>query len=102
MVVGPPAVIVGTGTKFTLLKLPVPVVVVTDMPFEAPAGTTALILVDEFITNDDVAKPPKLTDVVPSKCDPVIVTLVPAVTVEGLTEVITGAGAVITLKVPGT
>ena len=57
--------------------VPVPLGVVTViLPVTAPAGTTAVILVDEFTTK--VAEtPPNLTEVVPVKFVPLIVTEVP-------------------------
>jgi hypothetical protein len=57
--------------------VPVPIGVVTViLPVTAPAGTTAVILVDELTTK--VAEtPPNLTEVVPVKFVPLIVTEVP-------------------------
>lgn len=68
----------------------VPAAVVTlILPFVAPAGTNALICVDEFTTNAAVVLL-KFTAVAPVKFKPVIVTWVLAAPKVGVKEVMTG------------
>ena len=58
---------------------------------DAPAPTTAVIVVAFTTVNDDAAVPPKLTAVVPAKFVPVIVTVVPVAAVVGVKEMMVGA-----------
>jgi len=59
---------------------------------DAPAPTTAVIVVAELTVNEEAATPPKLTAVVPVKLVPLIVTDVPAPPLDGVTDVIVGIG----------
>jgi hypothetical protein len=58
----------------------------------APSPTTAFITESEIISKEAAGMPPKLTVVVPEKCPPVIVTLVPGFPDLGLKELIKGRG----------
>ena len=60
------------------------------LPELVPVATVAVMLVAEFTVNDAAATPPKLTAVVPVKLVPVIVTIVPAVPLTGVKEIIEG------------
>lgn len=73
-------------------KLAEPPSVVTITPPEAPFPTTAVIVVLLTTVKEVAAIPPKLTVFAPVKFVPVIVTVVPAMALVGLNEVIVGAG----------
>ena len=75
-------------------KLAVPPRVVTDMVPEAPAATTAVMLVELATLKEAAAVPPKLTAVAPVKLVPVIVTVAPEPAEVGVNEVTVGAGNV--------
>jgi hypothetical protein len=66
-------------------------------PVEAPAGTVAVILVDEFTVNL-AETPPNLTAVVPVKFVPLIVTDVPTGPLVGENEEIVGFAGVVTVN----
>jgi len=68
-----------------------PGVVTLTLP-DAPAPTTAVILVAELTVNEVAGTPPKLTAVTPVKFVPVITIDVPALPLVGVNEVIVGAG----------
>ena len=83
-------VIVGAEINVKPAIVAVPPGVVTLIIPDAPAPTTAVILVAELMVNDEAAIAPKLTAVVPVKLVPVIVTDVPAPPLVGVNEVIVG------------
>jgi hypothetical protein len=58
----------------------------------APEPTTAVIAVADTTLNEAAGVPPKLTDVVPVKFVPDIVTVAPVPAVAGVKELIVGAG----------
>ncbi len=94
-VVGVKLVIVGFGAEVVTVKLvelvPVPFGVVTEiLPVVAPAGTLALMLVDELTVNVDAAVLLNLTAVAPVKLVPVIDTFVPTGPLVGVKEVTVG------------
>jgi hypothetical protein len=68
-----------------------PGVVTLTLP-EAPAPTTAVMLVAETTVKDVAAVPPKLTEVAAVKLMPVTVTVAPAAPEVGAKEVIAGVG----------
>lgn len=88
--VGVNDVIVGAATYVNPANVAVPPGVATLTSPEAPAATTATIVVGETIVNDDAGIPPKLTLVAPIKPLPVIVTDNPLPEVVGVNEVIVG------------
>jgi hypothetical protein len=59
---------------------------------EAPVPTMALILVSPITVKEEAAVPPKLTEVAPERCDPLIATVVPVPALVGEKDVICGAG----------
>ena len=72
----------------------VPPGVVTLMLPLAPVETTALIVADETVVNEEAATPPKLTAVAPVRFVPVIVTVAPLPADVGVNELIVGRGMV--------
>lgn len=68
-----------------------PGVVILTLP-DAPAPTTAVMLVADTTVKDVAAVPPKLTEVAPVKLVPVTVTVAPVAAEVGAKEVIVGAG----------
>ncbi len=80
--------------------VPVPAAVVTLIgPVLAPAGTGAVILVEEF-TVKVAGVPLKVTAVVPVKFAPLIVTFVPTLPLVGVKPVIRGATVKFVALVP--
>lgn len=94
-VVGVKLVITGAGigvkVKPAIEAVPSGVVTLT-APDCPPTGTTAVMRVAEFTTNDVAATPPKLTADAPVKLLPEITTLVPGVAVAGVKPVMRGPG----------
>ena len=88
--------ITGDGRKVNPEREAVPPGVVTLMLPDAPAATTAVILVVETTLNEVAGVPPKLTAVAPPRSVPVMVTVAPAAAVNGAKEVITGGTSVVT------
>lgn len=82
--------IVGEGTKVNPALAAVPPGVVTDILPEAPAPTTAVMLVDETTEKDAAAVPPKLTAVLPVKLVPSIVIVAPLAELVGVKDEIVG------------
>ena len=81
-------VIVGGGIKVKpAIDAVPPGVVIVILP-DAPAPTTAVILVDELTVKDVAAIPPKLTDVAPVKFVPIMVMAAPVAALVGVKEVI--------------
>lgn len=76
--------------KTNPVKLPVPLVFVTETLPLAPDPTTAVMVVELTTEKELAATPPKLTAVDPVKFVPVIVTVVPAAAVAGVKEVMVG------------
>jgi len=64
-------------------RVPVPAEFVTETLPEFPFPTIAVILVGLTTVNDVATKPPKLTEVIPVKLLPVIVTVFPLVAEAG-------------------
>jgi hypothetical protein len=95
--VGVNDVIVGEGINVKPALVAVPPAVVTDTFPDAPASTTAMMLVADTTINEAAAVPPKLTAVVPVKFVPVIVTVVPAEPPVGVKFVIVGGIAIVKL-----
>lgn len=94
------ACIVAVTVKFVAL-VPVPLAFVTVIgPLVAPTGTTAVSLVDETTLKLVAATPPNLTEVVPVKFVPSIVTVVPLGPLVGENDVIVGDPAGVTVKLP--
>jgi hypothetical protein len=88
-------------TVKSVALVPVPLAFVTVIrPVVAPEGTTAVILVDETTLKLLAAVPLNLTDVVPVKFVPSIVTVVPLVPLVGENDVIVGDPVDVTVKVP--
>jgi len=85
-------VIVGDGINEKPASVAVPPAVVTLTFPEAPAATTAVILVGELTVNEVAAKLPKLTAVAPVRLVPVIVTDAPVPPLVGVKEAIVGEG----------
>ena len=85
-------VIVGRGINVKPAIDAVPPGVVTFTLPDAPAPTTAVILVDELTTNEEATTPPKFIVVAPVRLVPVIVIDVPALPLVGVNDVIDGAG----------
>ena len=69
--------------------MPVDVVTVT-LPVVAPAGTVAVISLEETTVNAAAGVAPKLTPVAPFKFAPEIVTMVPTFPLRGVIEVTAG------------
>lgn len=90
--VGVNEVIVGAGMNVKPARVPVPPGVVTLTEPDAPAATTAVMLLAETTLKEVAAVPPKLTAVAPVKLLPVIVTTAPAAAEPGVNDDITGAG----------
>jgi len=89
---------VGRTVKLVAL-VPVPLEFVTVIrPVLAPAGTTAVIWVEELTVKLVAATPPNFTEVVPVKLVPTIVTEVPTGPLVGENEVIVGEPAAVTVK----
>lgn len=73
-------------------------VVTTTSTVPVPAGTTALIEVDETTTTELAFAPPKLTAVAPSKFSPVIVIAVPPAVGPDVGEIdVTAGGGLLTV-----
>ena len=72
-----------------LVALPDPVVNEI-LPVVVPAATTAVTVVELITLKDEALVPLKLTEVVPDRFDPVIVTLVPTGPEDGVNELIPG------------
>ena len=88
--VGENPAIVGATAKFAVL-VAVPAAVVTPiLPNVAPAGTVAVILVDELTVNA-AAVPLNVTAVAPVKFAPLTTTLAPGAPLAGVNPVIRGA-----------
>jgi hypothetical protein len=68
-----------------------PDVVTLTLP-DAPAPTTAVMLVAEATLNEVAAVPPKLTAVAPVRLVPVMVTVAPEAAVVGVNDAIAGVG----------
>lgn len=62
------------------------------LPVVAPAGTTAVTVVELTTVNELASTPLNLTEVVPVKFLPVIVTVLPTDAVPGLKELMLGLG----------
>jgi hypothetical protein len=92
--VGEKLVIVdGAPTVKLVALVAVPEGVVTLIgPVVAPDGTLAVICVSESWVKDVAGVPLKVTDVAPSRCSPVIATLVPTAPLAGVKLVIVGSG----------
>jgi hypothetical protein len=90
--VGVKEVMTGAGKKVKPASTPVPPGVVTLTFPEAPAATTAVMLVAETTLKEVAAVPPKLTAVAPVKSVPVKVTIAVGPALVGVNEVMTGAG----------
>lgn len=95
---GKKEVTVGAGIKIKPGLVAVPPGVVTETFPDAPAPTTAVILVADTTINEVAAVPPKLTAVVPMKFVPVMVTVVPLGPVVGVKLVIVGGRATVKLE----
>ena len=89
-VVGVNDEIIGGGININPANDAVPAGVVTLTLPVAPAPTMAVMLVEEFTTNDAAATPPKLTAVTPVKFVPVIVTVVPVPADVGVNDEMVG------------
>ena len=85
-------VIVGGEINIKPARDAVPPGVVTVTLPDAPVPTTAVILVAELTVKEEAAIPPKFTTVAPVKLVPVIVIDVPVPPLDGVKEVIVGAG----------
>ena len=83
-------VMTGPGIKVNPETLLVPPGVVTETEPEAPAPTTAVMVVAFTTEKEEAGVPPKLTAVAPSKLLPVMVMVVPDAADAGLKEVMTG------------
>jgi len=83
-------VMTGAGKKVNPASTPVPPGVVTLTFPEAPAATTAVMLVAETTLKEVAAVPPKLTAVAPVKSVPVKVTVAVGPALVGVKEVIVG------------
>ena len=59
---------------------------------EAPAGTTAVMVVEDTTLKDVAGTPPKLTLMTLKKLLPVMVTVVPVAAVVGVNELMVGGG----------
>ena len=90
--VGVNEAIEGGGKYVKFAPLAVPLGVVTDTAPDAPAPTTARILVALTIWYDVAATPPKRTLVAPVKFVPVIVTVAPVGAEIGLIDATVGGG----------
>jgi hypothetical protein len=84
-------VIVGAATNVKPAKVPFPPGVVTETLPEAPAPTTAFMIVEESTVNDVAAVPPKVTAVAPERLSPFIVIVSPLPADVGVKEVMIGA-----------
>jgi hypothetical protein len=85
----------GAGINVKLPEeLAVPPGVVTDIIPVVPLATTAVMLVALTTVKEVVAVPPKLTAVAPVKLVPVMVTVSPVPTDDGVNELMVGAGKV--------
>jgi len=93
--VGKKELILGGGININPDKVPEPASEVSKISPEEPEPTTAVMVVDETILNDEAFVPPNLTDVTPLKSDPVIVTVVPVVAEVGIKEETIGGGTYI-------
>ena len=80
----------GAGIKVNPASTAVPPGVVTLTFPEAPAASTAVMLVAETTLKEVAAVPPKLTAVAPVKFVPVKVTVAPLAALVGVNEVIVG------------
>ena len=89
----------GASTNVKPVAAVVPPALVTDIDPDAPDPTVATIVLSEIITNDAAGEPPKLTDVVPVKLAPFMVTDADWPVVAGVKVLITGftGAALITL-----
>ena len=88
-------------TVKSVALVPVPLAFVTVIrPVVAPTGTTAVILVDETTLKLLAAVPSNLTEVVPVKFVPSIVTVVPLGPPVGENDVIVGDPVGVTVKLP--
>jgi len=85
---------VGATTHVNPAKVAVPPGVVTLIVPEAPAPTTAVIVVAFTTVNDVAAVPPKLTAVAPARLVPVIVTVDPLPALAGVKDVIVGGAPI--------
>jgi len=89
-VVGVKEVMTGAGMKVKPARLAVPSGVETDTLPVDPAPTTASIVVADVTVKETAAVPPNVTDVVPVKLVPVMVTKEPAPLANGVNDVIVG------------
>jgi hypothetical protein len=88
-------------TVKSVALVPVPLAFVTVIgPLVAPVGTTAVSLVDETMSKLLAATPSNLTEVVPVKLVPSIVTVVPLGPLAGEKDVIVGDPVGVTVKLP--
>src|SRR3954469_15532175 len=92
MVIVPPAPPTPETVKLLELVASPPGAITLIGPEVAPVGTVAEILVLEFTVNDALV-PLNVTDTVPVKCVPVIVTLLPTAPLPGEKLVMLGAKA---------
>lgn len=88
--VGVKELMIGGLPKVNPSLLPVPFTVATATFPVVPVPTTAVIPLAESTTKDFAAVPPKLTEVVPVKLDPLMVTIVPLVPPIGVKDVTMG------------
>src|ERR1700710_612076 len=80
----------GGATKVKPVAAVVPPALVTDTEPDAPEPTLATMVLSEITTNDAAGAPPKLTDIVPVKLVPFIVTDADSPVVAGVKVLITG------------
>jgi hypothetical protein len=73
----------GGGIKIKPARLPVPLGDVTETNPEPPFPTTAVIVVAFTTVKELAGMPPKLTEVVPVKIFPLMVTVLPLVALAG-------------------
>ena len=88
--VGVKELMIGGLPKVNPSLLPVPFTVATATFPVVPVPTTAVIPLAESTTKDFAAVPPQLTEVVPVKLDPLMVTIVPLVPPIGVKDVTMG------------
>ena len=96
---GEKEVIVGTNPKVNPERAPVPKLLVTVTSPVAPLPTTAVILVEELITNEAAGVPPKLTAVMSLKFPPSMVTVVPFMPVVGVNDVTAGCAVTVLRRI---
>ena len=91
-------IVAGTVTVKGVLLTAVPVALVTEITPDVPVPTVAVIVVGETTVNEVAAVPPKVTEVVPVKFVPAIVTTVPAGPLAGEKLVMVGNAGAVTVK----